>query len=372
MTLTIPDSDLARTAYVDYSVLFSGSHTNRFSIYLDGTRVHPSGTTVGVTGQTSGSGNTTYDASTSGIALSLPASAGAPHTVEVRWQSSDSTSAVNLVDRSLAVDLRQTSDTTVKSVRNTTSQGSGTVPSTDTLVSGMSVSIPSSSQVRTALVDYTVLFSGSHTNRFSIYLDGTRVHPTGSTTGITGQTSGSNTLYNASAAGIPISLTSGSSHTLQIRWQASDATTAVTWVDRALKVSYKPTSDPTVRTMRNSVSATSGTMPTTDTLVPGMTLSIPSAAQDRVAMLDYTVLFSGTHTNRFSIYLDGVRAHPTGSTLGLTGQTAGSSNIYDAKAAGIRIPLAGGSDHTIEVRWQSANNTDAVTMVDRAMSATIQ
>jgi hypothetical protein len=124
--------------------------------------------------------------------------------------------------------------------RDAADVNSGTVPVSPTLVSGMTITIPSSTVGRMGFVDATLGWTGSHTNRVELYLDGTAITPQ-----ITGNVAGSNSMYDAVFSRIPITLTSGVSHTVEVRWNASESTAAVTLTERSLVVDvFESTTSP--------------------------------------------------------------------------------------------------------------------------------
>jgi hypothetical protein len=123
--------------------------------------------------------------------------------------------------------------------RNSTSTSSGTVPITNTAVAAMSISIPSLASSRTALVSFEVVFSGSHTNRFFIYVDGVLNWPA-TNNGVSAVTAGTSiNLYHANGSQVPITLGTGA-HTIDVYWNAVDATTAVTFIERSVTVVVLP------------------------------------------------------------------------------------------------------------------------------------
>lgn len=123
---------------------------------------------------------------------------------------------------------------------------------------------------------------------------------------------------------------------------------------------------PTRHYVHTLASLSSGTMPVSPTLIPGMTVTIPSATEVRTAFIDAMVVWTGAHTNQVTIYVDG-----TAVTYPILGNVAGSVTTYDAGVSGIPVELAAGSSHTIEVRWRSADSTAAVTLVQRTLSVEV-
>lgn len=107
----------------------------------------------------------------------------------------------------------------------------------------------------------------------------------------------------------------------------------------------------------------SGTVPVADTLIPGMSITVPSAVVDRVGFLDWTVLYTSSHTNRLSVWLDG--AVVTGIVT--TSVHGGGNNTHDGSMSRVPLLLPAGSDHVVEVRWNASDSTAAVTFTDRIM-----
>ncbi len=116
--------------------------------------------------------------------------------------------------------------------RNSTQDSSGTVPSVDTQVAGMIITIPSAEVTRVAFVGFNILFTGAHTNRFSIYLDGTKVWPAANNANASNH--GGNTTYELDITGVPLVLAADVGHTIELKWNASDSTAAVTFNERLL------------------------------------------------------------------------------------------------------------------------------------------
>jgi hypothetical protein len=119
---------------------------------------------------------------------------------------------------------------------------------------------------------------------------------------------------------------------------------------------------------RNTAQDSSGTVPTTDALVPTMTLTIPQSTLARVAFLGMSLLFAGAHTNRFSFYLDGVKVWPTANNANANQIT---DAWYDLDVTGIPVVLAPDAPHTIEVRWNASGSTAAITWNDRYLFADV-
>jgi hypothetical protein len=120
--------------------------------------------------------------------------------------------------------------------RDSTSTSSGTVPTLNTAVATMSITTSSLATSRTAFVSFSVVFSGAHTNRFFIYVDGTLNWPA-TNNGVSTTLSGG--VYHATAAEIPIALGTGT-HTIAIYWNAADSTAAVTFIERSMRVEVIP------------------------------------------------------------------------------------------------------------------------------------
>ncbi len=123
--------------------------------------------------------------------------------------------------------------------RDGTNASSGTVPTSDTLVSGMEVNLGTEDYDRVAFVSFACLFTGDHTNRFSIYLNGTQAFPTGDT-GVIAHVNGGNSSYTATVSNIPIAVAAGAAGDLEVRWNASDTTTAVTFIERSVTAYVHP------------------------------------------------------------------------------------------------------------------------------------
>lgn len=122
---------------------------------------------------------------------------------------------------------------------NTTGLTSGSVPVTDTTISGMSITIPSSPVEQIAWISAKVRWNGSgstpHNNRVSPYVDSTLL-----ATDQGYQSQGSSSEYWVEFVAIPARLASGSSHTVTVQWNAIDSTASLTVVHRAITVDVYP------------------------------------------------------------------------------------------------------------------------------------
>jgi hypothetical protein len=118
-------------------------------------------------------------------------------------------------------------------VRNPAQESSGVIPAVDTQVAGMIVTVPSAEVTRVAFVGFNIVFTGAHTNRFVIFVDGAKVWPTGAN-GVTASMHGGNTQYEIDVSGVPVVLAPDVGHTIEVRWTASDSTVAVTFNERLL------------------------------------------------------------------------------------------------------------------------------------------
>jgi hypothetical protein len=260
--------------------------------------------------------------------------------------------------------------TGVGRVYSEVSLNSGSVPTSDEVVPGMTVTVPAATSERTVLVDFSVLFTGDHTNRFALWLDGQRVNPAENALGVTANVAGGNNIFDASLAGVPLSLSAGSEHVIELRWQASDSTSAVTLLNRSLVARVVSNGDfarSGVLVAAEDTPLRTGGVPTSDEVVPGMTVTVPAATSERTVLVDFSVLFTGDHTNRFALWLDGQRVNPAENALGVTANVAGGNNIFDASLAGVPLSLSAGSEHVIELRWQASDSTSAVTLLNRSL-----
>ena len=258
----------------------------------------------------------------------------------------------------------------VARVYSEVSLDSGRVPTSDEVVPGMTVTVPAATSERTALVDFSVLFTGDHTNRFALWLDGQRVNPADNAPGVTANVAGGNNIFDASLAAVPLSLSAGTEHVIELRWQASDSTSAVTLLNRSLVAHVIPNGDlarPGVVIAEEDTPFRTGSVPTSDEVVPGMTVTVPAATSERTALVDFSVLFTGDHTNRFALWLDGQRVNPADNAPGVTANVAGGNNIFDASLAAVPLSLSAGTEHVIELRWQASDSTSAVTLLNRSL-----
>jgi hypothetical protein len=117
-----------------------------------------------------------------------------------------------------------------------------------------------------------------------------------------------------------------------------------------------------------SVSSNAVISTAADTVVPGMSIVVPASDVDRDLLADYSVVFAGGHTDRFTLSVDGQRVFPMGTSLGVPAATGGASNPFIATAAGVPVHLTAGQAHTVELRWQSSDSTSAVTLMDRTFA----
>jgi hypothetical protein len=127
------------------------------------------------------------------------------------------------------------------------------VPTTPTLITGMTLTVPSSPFEQTAWVQFSVNWSGAsaHTDRLDIYLDGTTPAGFGTVQGVHDGSTGY--TYWATVAPCPIRLQAGSPHTIGLFWNAMDSTASTLVSDRLLVVDVLP--------FDFSASPTSGSMP---------------------------------------------------------------------------------------------------------------
>lgn len=108
-------------------------------------------------------------------------------------------------------------------------------------------------------------------------------------------------------------------------------------------------------------------MPTNDTVVDSMSITLPSSTDPRIALVWAFVTWYSSHTNRVLIYLDGasqyaqaVHGHATG------GGSDGSQ--YDASIAGYPLAIPGdGATHVIEIRFNAVDSTSEVDLYERSL-----
>lgn len=115
--------------------------------------------------------------------------------------------------------------------RDNADLSSGTVPTAATVLAPLTITIPSSTTARTAFVSYRVSWTGGHTNRMDVYLNGVAQVAT-----VVGVTSSTSNPYVADLANFPILLPANVEHTIDVRINAVDSTAAVTWTERMLSV----------------------------------------------------------------------------------------------------------------------------------------
>lgn len=122
-----------------------------------------------------------------------------------------------------------------------------------------------------------------------------------------------------------------------------------------------------------STTATDNPTPVENTLVNGMTLSIPSSATNRLALVSVMAFFDASHPNRFLIYLNGTNVFP--NAAGNPGQPSvddGSSS--DARwftMSNVPIVLDANTAHTIELRYNASDSTAATTFNHRYIVAVV-
>lgn len=107
--------------------------------------------------------------------------------------------------------------------------------------------------------------------------------------------------------------------------------------------------------------------PTTPTVVPSMTITIPASAVARIGFVSVNLVFSGSHTNRFDIYLDGAAMPGAGNSC--QGHLDGANSTYDVRFAMVPFVIPGDSaTHTVDVRENASDSTAATTWGGRSMS----
>lgn len=107
-------------------------------------------------------------------------------------------------------------------------------------------------------------------------------------------------------------------------------------------------------------------MPSGDTLVDGLSITLPASSKARMAFVSADCEFTGGHTNRFDIYIDG-SAIP--GNRNRTANVAGGNNIYDTQFSQVPVAVPGDSaSHTIEVRWNASDSLAAVTLKGRSIT----
>lgn len=106
--------------------------------------------------------------------------------------------------------------------------------------------------------------------------------------------------------------------------------------------------------------------PLYDTLIPGMQLTIPTAAFERIAFVSTALLWSGSHPNRMTLYLNGDIVPIGGSSALPHGYSSGDSQLF-AETANLPVILPADVEHTLDVRWNAMGSTSGVTVIRRAM-----
>jgi hypothetical protein len=108
------------------------------------------------------------------------------------------------------------------------------------------------------------------------------------------------------------------------------------------------------------------TAPVSQTLVPGMTLTVTGG---RTVLLSAGLTFKSTHAMRWNVWVNGVREWPTnaGDEIGLGVATDSSPPRYEGSIANLPVVLPAGSC-TVEVRWSASGSTASVTASNRYLT----
>lgn len=148
-----------------------------------------------------------------------------------------------------------------------------------------------------------------------------------------------------------------------------DGSAVATSLDKRIAVLEAATAIKTVRTVRLTAQNIVNPTPTSDTLIPGMTITVPASASSRTVILSFS-LHTGSHSNRVRVYMDGSIQYPasgSGGNIGATNTDTDPGIGYSV--AGVPITIPGDSaTHTIEVRWQAQGTTAQTVIHDRAMT----
>lgn len=114
----------------------------------------------------------------------------------------------------------------------------------------------------------------------------------------------------------------------------------------------------------NNPSVTSGSVPTTPTVLPGP-LELTNVPGNRTVLVSAGVAHDG-HVNRYSLWVDGAQHYPVNTgELGMTTNDGGTNHIAIAD-----VPVTLGSGlHTIQLRWTASGSTGAVNFRERYLVA---
>lgn len=124
-----------------------------------------------------------------------------------------------------------------------------------------------------------------------------------------------------------------------------------------------------ILTVRIKTTTVVDPIPTSDTLIPSMTITVPASDASRVVILSATFNTNG-HSNRCRVYLDSTQEYPANGSGGQFGCTSTDTQpAYIYAIAGIPITIPGDSaTHDVKIMWQAQGSTGACTLYDRAMT----
>jgi hypothetical protein len=109
------------------------------------------------------------------------------------------------------------------------------------------------------------------------------------------------------------------------------------------------------------------TTPGSATAVDSMSITIPASTSPRMAIIQASVWFIATHTNRFLISLDGTMQDGSQSMTGHA--SGGDSSNYDWNLANFLITIPGdNAAHTITIQYDAVDATTQTTFKARSMS----
>lgn len=127
----------------------------------------------------------------------------------------------------------------------------------------------------------------------------------------------------------------------------------------------------TAKSTTDSSTGFSPASPTSDTLVPNMTVTVSASQSARTAVVSSVIVYTKTNDLRFKVYLDGVAAISGTNGLARSGITDAANQSYWTVAGVVVVIPGDGASHTIDVRAQASGDTGAATFNYRSLAAQV-
>lgn len=129
--------------------------------------------------------------------------------------------------------------------------------------------------------------------------------------------------------------------------------------------------------VRSDTPHTDSPTPTTFSVVPDLSVTIPGAGADRTFLVSYAASFTASHPNHFTVFLDSTIVYPknglttySDSVYPTSGPSDSTPTTYDSTLANFAVTIPGdAADHVVSVQYTAALSTADTTFYARSLAA---